>query len=367
MAAATQAQPLPQTLCSTGPADYRSEQPLTPPHFIPGRQQGYPPLLTPSPASTGSLQDRPPYEGPLSPQGSTSDHAGLTPYAFPASDSASHIDSLFHRFSELLDRGLAQTAAKITGDLKADFINLGARIDAIEHKMEDTIAVTNQHSQHISTVQDQLDLAMARIDELENRSRRYNIRIRGLPETIHNVPEAVQDLIKQLIPNISSQHLELDRAHRALGPPRKDGTPRDIIAKPHHYTVKEEVMRKARSSPSVQCMGHPVQIFADLSPSTIQRRRSLKPLLLALTQRDIKYKWAFPFAVKFSVQGKHYAFSSLPEGEKLLLHLKIISQEAEMDTTNAGTNSNKRQTPTSPQSPLWSTGKAKKAKDNNQT
>lgn len=38
---------------------------------------------------------------------------------------------------------LHKTAAKITGDLKADFMNLGARINTIEHKMEDTIAITN--------------------------------------------------------------------------------------------------------------------------------------------------------------------------------------------------------------------------------
>ena len=277
------------------------------------------------------------------------------------------MDDLFLKFSMLLERGLSQTAAKITNDLKGDFQALGSRIEAIESKMEETVAATSQNSGQIQTLQDQLEVALSRIDDLENRSRRSNIRIRGLPETILNVPEAVQDLIKYLIPSVAPQHLELDRAHRALGPPRKDGSPRDIIAKPHHYSIKEEVMRQARSNQNIMCQGHQVQLFADLSPSTIQRRRSLKPLLLALTQKAIRYKWSFPFAVKFTFNGKPYAFSTFPEGEVLLLRLKIIAQEADMDTSNAGQGSNKRAIPTSPPTPLWKKNRNKKSRDEGTT
>lgn len=81
-------------------------------------------------------------------------------------------------------------------------------------------------------------------------------------------------------------------------------------------------MRQCRSLPQVTCQGHQVQIFADLSPSTIQKQRSLKPLLMVLSQRDIKYRWAFPFAVKFTLNGKMHSFSNLPDGEKIFLSLK---------------------------------------------
>lgn len=151
---------------------------------------------------------------------------------------------------------------------------------------------------------------------MEKRSRKYNFRIRGLPETILDVAAATQDLMKSLIPNVPLTHLELDRAHRALEPPRKDGSPRDNIAKPHFYAIKEEVMKQSRAMPQVICQGHPMQIIANLSPSIIQRRRTLKPILNALTQRDITYRWAFPFVVKFSYKGQNQAFSNLAMGEK---------------------------------------------------
>lgn len=68
-------------------------------------------------------------------------------------------------------------------------------------------------------IQEQLDIALSRIDVRENRSSRY--RIRSLPESRTDIPTAVQVLIKDLIPNIPPHRLELDRAHRAPGHPQE--------------------------------------------------------------------------------------------------------------------------------------------------
>lgn len=78
---------------------------------------------------------------------------------------------LFLKLSELLEKGLAATAAKIPGEIKADFQNLGHRMEAIENKLDMTVAATNQNSNYMQTLQDRLDLAIYRIDKHENRSR----------------------------------------------------------------------------------------------------------------------------------------------------------------------------------------------------
>lgn len=77
------------------------------------------------------------------------------------------------------------------------------------------------------TLHNQLEMALAKIDDLENISRRYKCRIRGALEEIKNIPETVQAFIQELIHDIPSHILELDRAHRALRPPRQEGLPRD--------------------------------------------------------------------------------------------------------------------------------------------
>lgn len=79
-------------------------------------------------------------------------------------------------------------------------------------------------------------------------------------------------------------------------------------------------MKRARNADKLTIQGHQIQIFADLSPYTVQKRRSLKPLLQVLTQKEITYRWSFPFRLNFYHHNKPFAFSSFPEGERLLLH-----------------------------------------------
>lgn len=98
-----------------------------------------------------------------------------------------NVTELFARISELLDKGLTQNADRITGEIRADFQSLGKRIEHIEHKLDVTISRANQNTDHLQFMQEKLDIAQDRIDDLENRSRRDNFRIRGLPETISDV------------------------------------------------------------------------------------------------------------------------------------------------------------------------------------
>lgn len=92
------------------------------------------------------------------------------------------VSSIMTTFSKMLTRGLAQTAAQITSTIQPDLHQLGARIEAIEMKADHKIARTNQNTARIQELHAQLDTARSKIDDLENRSRQYNFRIRGLPE-----------------------------------------------------------------------------------------------------------------------------------------------------------------------------------------
>lgn len=121
----------------------------------------------------------------------------------------------------------------------------------------------------------------------------------GAPRNSEDVPTTVRSLLRDLIPEIPEHRMGLDRAHRALQPPPKDGLPRDIIIKPHFYAVKEGVMKASRTSDKLLLQGHQVQIFADLSPYTVQKRRALKPLLQALMQKRNHVQMGLPSAPEF--------------------------------------------------------------------
>lgn len=134
--------------------------------------------------------------------------------------------------------------------------------------------------------------------------------------------------------------------------------------KPHFYSVKEEVVRKSRGAEPLNIQGNSVQVFADLSPYTVQKRRALKPLLQILTLKEISYRWSFPLHMNFSYCNKEYGFFSFADSEHLLLHLGLLSQELLPAPPNKGPSSlSKRLPPVSPLQPTWRKQHSKRSKE----
>lgn len=206
--------------------------------------------------------------------------------------------ALLAHFSAMLQQELSKDCSIITTDLKRDIQGIGERFELIETKVAETVTKVNQNSTMITDLQDRLEEAYTKIEDLENRSRRYNVRLRSLPENHTDLEEAMRELMKELIPDITVRHMEINRIHRVLTAPRSDGLPRNIIIKPHCYRIKEKLMLAARNRPDLSLFGAPIQLFTDLAPSTVQKRR--KPLLQQLMNSQIKYRWAFPFKLSFS-------------------------------------------------------------------
>lgn len=133
------------------------------------------------------------------------------------------------RFSTLLEQGLEKASGQITSDLKQEFKELGSRINTIETKLDDTVIRTNQNSDQIYLLYQQLEGALSEIEDLENRSRRYNFWIRGLPEFYIDTQAAVSDMMHTLLPDDADHKLEVDRARRALMAPRPNGPQETLL------------------------------------------------------------------------------------------------------------------------------------------
>lgn len=124
---------------------------------------------------------------------------------------------------------------------------------------------------------------------------RYNFHIRGLPDTEKDITTIAYALIQSATPDVDEIHMEIDDIHRALVPPKPEGPPRGVIVKPNFFRIKEAVMHYAREHPDLEINGYKIHVFADISQATIQKRRSFKPLLSPLIDRNIRYRWNYPF------------------------------------------------------------------------
>lgn len=199
-------------------------------------------------------------------------------------------------------------SAAIT-DLKTNLVVLTEKLAASEHagRQRDKAIhrldqVTVSHAQHF------IDLNR-HVEDLDNRGRRNNIRVRGIPETVEadQITPALQRVFNSLLDRQEETEIEFVRAHRALRPKGPDtAPPRDIICCLQNFQLKEDIMRRARRNDRIIFNGETIMLFHDLSQITLKNRRALRPLLDKLRERDLRYTWRFPFALIVSANGHQH-------------------------------------------------------------
>lgn len=118
------------------------------------------------------------------------------------------------------------------------------------------------------------------LEDLDNRGRRNNICVRGIPETVEYVQiiPALQRVFSSLLERQEDMEIDFVRAHTALRPKGPDTAPPcDIICCLQSFTFKEEIMRKARKNLQIIFNGANIMLFQDLSQITLRNRRALHP------------------------------------------------------------------------------------------
>lgn len=135
------------------------------------------------------------------------------------------------------------------------------------------------------------------------------------------------------MPSIPIECLEFDRIHRASTCLLPDGPPCDIIVKLHFYHTKEQLLSAAHSKDSLQFHGHAYQIFSNLAPLTMTKRKAMKPQLQILLQHQLRYTWHFPFALQFTYQGQQHSCTSPELLQHLLETLHLVASDPEFETT----------------------------------
>lgn len=145
-----------------------------------------------------------------------------------------------------------------------------SRINSLE---EDVLEVQAQGSQAENSVKYLLD----KLDDLENRARRNNLRIIWIPESYNHTD--LMRLCTKVIPEALGilTPTPVDRAHR-LGPINADRkTPRATIAAYLHYTDKAMILQRFRNNRHLVIEDISLLIFADYS-AELSKRRSARIL-----------------------------------------------------------------------------------------
>ncbi|KAJ4942480.1 hypothetical protein JOQ06_012346 [Pogonophryne albipinna] len=156
----------------------------------------------------------------------------------------------------------------------------------------------------------------AKTADLEARSRRKNIRIIGLPESIDSnlLPQLLGDQILPTSP-------ELVRAHRSLAAKPKPGErPRPVIIRFHNFQTKERVFREAwKMRADLRYEGKPIAFYEDYIPEVVMQRALYREVMVQLYKLELRPALQHPAKLMISAEnGDKVWLSSVQEAKKYL-------------------------------------------------
>ncbi|KAK7898831.1 hypothetical protein WMY93_019684 [Mugilogobius chulae] len=187
--------------------------------------------------------------------------------------------------------------------IKEDIAKVNDRMEEVEGRIE-------KAEERIQTMEDavtglvQLHMRLSdKLTDLESRSRRENIRIYGVPETSErdspSMNAFVEKLLREGLNLDEADNINIERAHRSLGPPPPDGaSPRSILVKFLSFKTKEQILRKSWQQKGFTWNGKQISLDNDYPPLILKNRREYADIRKILKDHQIQFQTLFPARLK---------------------------------------------------------------------
>lgn len=199
-----------------------------------------------------------------------------------------------------------------------------SRIESVEERMQ----TTEEAASEMLKLYVRLD---EKLTDMESRSRRENLRIYGVPEDAErdsaNMLSFVDKLLRdglQLSEDV--QDLQIERAHRSLGPPAPaSASPRSIVVKFLSYKTKEMLLRKAWQAKGFKWKDSHINLDHDYPPAIIAKRREFAEIRKVLKENHVKFQTLHPARLRvFHSDGTKVYESSVEATEDLVKRGYVI-------------------------------------------
>ncbi|KAJ1114206.1 hypothetical protein NDU88_002445 [Pleurodeles waltl] len=214
---------------------------------------------------------------------------------------------------------LKQEIAAEVKELKRKVVELRQRVDTLEQARVAQEVELDRHRRELLILHDKNLELQHQLEDLENRSRSSNIRIKGVPPqaVTGKLEDFVERLFRHVAPDLRDQTLVLDGTHRVGRMTSSPGQAQDRLTRLHHYKQQEIIMMVARDHPVIEFEGFHVGLFQDLSLQTLQRCRAFRPVTDFLRDNGIKCKWGHPFRLQFIWQNETCIVRTMVEAQAL--------------------------------------------------
>uniref|UniRef100_H3AQT9 L1 transposable element RRM domain-containing protein n=1 Tax=Latimeria chalumnae TaxID=7897 RepID=H3AQT9_LATCH len=230
-----------------------------------------------------------------------------------------------HQTNSWIEERISEIKSSITSmDKKMEAY--AKRLDEAEHRVGNTEDSMHSLETTVQQLQEAVVKLQDKMDDLENRSRRCNLRLVGLPEgeegrdPVSFLESWLPSLLN--LPELTSK-LEVERAHQAFPPRiRNIDKPRMLLFKLLSYRDKETILRQAHKLGALTFNNKPVYIFPDMSVELFQKRKSFFGVKRLCKDLDIPFALLFPARLRIDFKGQRLFFTSPLDAEN---HIKMAS------------------------------------------
>lgn len=195
-----------------------------------------------------------------------------------------------------------------------------SRLCATEALAGDNFAALSAAETTIKTLKEQNLTLLDRVDDLENRSRRANLRILNVPENSEKGQPTIKFVSEMLVevmgPEVFEKPPELERAHRSLGPKPQEGRyPRPLVVCFHRFQEKEKVLRWARQN-EAKYKDFTLRIYPDFSADLVRKRAAFKKVKQLLYQKDVRFQLLHPARLRVRFEDETLLFNTPDEAQQ---------------------------------------------------
>ena len=260
----------------------------------------------------------------------------------PASDRSSNDDGITRtQLVEELSKQRASLKEDIStliqeslGPLHTSVNALKETVDGFQQRLTATESLAGENFDKIfeteaaiKTLRTQNATLMDRVEDLENRSRRANLRIVNVPEDSEGAEDTVKFVSGMLMEVTGNALFEsapaLERAHRIGKKPEKSGVPpRPFVVCFHRFQEKERMLQWARQHTATY-RNATLRIYPDYSVNLSRRRAEFNDVKQALYQKGIKFQLLYPAVLRVTHDGNTFKFNT-PEEAKAFYDQRVM-------------------------------------------
>lgn len=234
----------------------------------------------------------------------------------------SDLEALLNDQRESFKTDVAVLIRESTESLKSSVDSLRQQVSSFNSRLIHTEVLAGENfgkltemETTVKTLQSQCGKLLDKVDDLENRSRRSNLRIINIPEGSEK-GQVLTKFVSDLLMTVTGSEVfnsppEIERAHRSLRRPGYNNTekPRAFIVKFLRFQEKEKVLRWARKH-QMTYRDSELRVYPDISAELTKQRASFNPIKNSLYLKGIKFRLLHPARLHVSFQDQDYYFDS---------------------------------------------------------